>query len=99
MKINFCRHVNGRVVAALANGTVAIFRRDIDGQWDLSRHYLVTLGIPQHSVRCLAVVGEKVWCGYLHKVILHGNDVKIMFYDSKLVDFNMFRCMFWSQGS
>lgn len=72
-------HLNGRVVAALANGTVAIFRRDIDGQWDLSRYYLVTLGVPQHSVRCLAVVGEKIWCGYLHKVhVLEPRDLKIV---------------------
>lgn len=61
-------HVNGRVVAALANGTVAIFRRDADGAWDLTRYHLVKLGLPQHSVRCLSVVGEKVWCGYRNKV-------------------------------
>lgn len=30
-------HVGGRVVAALANGSVAVFRRGSDGQWDLSR--------------------------------------------------------------
>lgn len=31
-------HVGGRVVAALANGSVAVFRRESDGQWDLSRY-------------------------------------------------------------
>jgi hypothetical protein len=30
-----CRHVRGRVLAALADGTVAIFHRDPEGQWDL----------------------------------------------------------------
>ena len=29
------RHVKGRVLAALADGTVAIFHRDPEGQWDL----------------------------------------------------------------
>ena len=31
----FSSHVKGRVLAALADGTVAIFHRDSEGQWDL----------------------------------------------------------------
>ena len=31
----FSSHVKGRVLAALADGTVAIFHRDSQGQWDL----------------------------------------------------------------
>ncbi|KAF5271032.1 hypothetical protein FQR65_LT05382 [Abscondita terminalis] len=61
-------HVDGRVVVALANGTVAVFKRDIEGEWDLSQYHLVQLGLPQHSIRCLSVVGDKVWCGYRNKV-------------------------------
>merc|ERR1719357_2023864 len=33
-------HVKGRVLAALADGTVAIFHRAADGQWDLKNYYL-----------------------------------------------------------
>lgn len=56
------------MVVALADGTVAVFTRDTEGQWDLSQYYLVQLGQPLHSVRCLSVVGDKVWCGYRNKI-------------------------------
>ncbi|XP_048515745.1 JNK-interacting protein 3 isoform X2 [Athalia rosae] len=62
-------HVQGRVLVALADGTVAIFRRGSDGQWDLSQHHIITLGSPQHSIRCMtAVTGRTVWCGYRNKI-------------------------------
>ncbi|XP_044016784.1 JNK-interacting protein 3 isoform X3 [Aphidius gifuensis] len=62
-------HVQGRVLVALADGTVAIFRRGSDGQWDLSQHHIITLGSPQHSIRCMtAVSGKTVWCGYRNKI-------------------------------
>lgn len=40
----------------------------IDGQWDLSNYHLMDLGRPHHSIRCMAVVHDKVWCGYKNKV-------------------------------
>lgn len=53
----------------MANGTIAIFLRDKDGQWDFSGYYLLDLERhPQHSIRCLAVVGEDIWCGFRNKV-------------------------------
>ncbi|XP_015120366.1 JNK-interacting protein 3 isoform X7 [Diachasma alloeum] len=62
-------HVQGRVLVALADGTVAIFRRGSDGQWDLSQHHIITLGSPQHSIRCMtAVSGKTIWCGYRNKI-------------------------------
>ncbi|KAG5312773.1 JIP3 protein, partial [Acromyrmex insinuator] len=62
-------HVQGRVLVALADGTVTIFRRGIDGQWDLSQYHVITLGSPQHSIRCMtAVSGKTVWCGYRNKI-------------------------------
>lgn len=39
-----------------------------DGQWDLSNYHLMDLGRPHHSIRCMAVVHDKVWCGYKNKV-------------------------------
>ncbi|XP_031347339.1 JNK-interacting protein 3 isoform X2 [Photinus pyralis] len=72
-------HVDGSVVVALANGTVAVFYRDIEGEWDLSQYHLVQLGLPQHSIRCLSVVGDKVWCGYRNKVhVLDPRDLKVV---------------------
>ncbi|XP_043801059.1 JNK-interacting protein 3 isoform X1 [Apis laboriosa] len=62
-------HVQGRVLVALADGTVALFRRGADGQWDLSQYHVITLGSPQHSIRCMtAVSGKTVWCGYRNKI-------------------------------
>uniref|UniRef100_A0A452VAA4 Mitogen-activated protein kinase 8 interacting protein 3 n=1 Tax=Ursus maritimus TaxID=29073 RepID=A0A452VAA4_URSMA len=47
-------HVKGRVLVALADGTLAIFHRGEDGQWDLSNYHLMDLGHPHHSIRCCA---------------------------------------------
>ncbi|XP_042636708.1 C-Jun-amino-terminal kinase-interacting protein 3 [Orycteropus afer afer] len=61
-------HVKGRVLVALADGTLAVFHRGEDGQWDLSNYHLMDLGHPHHSIRCMAVVYDRVWCGYKNKV-------------------------------
>ncbi|KAJ3601381.1 hypothetical protein NHX12_032350 [Muraenolepis orangiensis] len=61
-------HVKGRVLVALADGTLAIFHRAEDGTWDLSNYHLMDLGRPHHSIRCMAVVHDKVWCGYKNKI-------------------------------
>nr|CAD7406881.1 unnamed protein product [Timema poppensis] len=61
-------HIQGRVFTALANGTVAIFRRGADGQWDLGSYHLVDLGNPQHSIRCMVAVHSQVWCGYRNQI-------------------------------
>ncbi|XP_057202727.1 C-Jun-amino-terminal kinase-interacting protein 3 isoform X11 [Triplophysa rosa] len=61
-------HVKGRVLVALADGTLAIFHRAEDGQWDLSNYHLMDLGRPHHSIRCMAVVHDRVWCGNKNKI-------------------------------
>ncbi|XP_070398797.1 sperm associated antigen 9a isoform X3 [Nothobranchius furzeri] len=61
-------HIKGRVLVALADGTLAIFHRSIDGQWDLTNYHLLDLGRPHHSIRCMTVVHDKVWCGYRNKI-------------------------------
>ncbi|KAL6102779.1 spag9 [Pungitius sinensis] len=61
-------HVKGRVLVALADGTLAIFHRGADGQWDLTNYHLLDLGRPHHSIRCMAVVHDTVWCGYRNKI-------------------------------
>lgn len=63
-------HVESRVVAALANGKLAVFRRGTDGQWDLGSYHLVTLGSPKHSVRCLCVVKERIWAAHRNKIFV-----------------------------
>ncbi|KAG9264294.1 C-Jun-amino-terminal kinase-interacting protein 4-like [Astyanax mexicanus] len=61
-------HVKGRVLVALADGTLAIFHRGQDSQWDLTNYHLLDLGRPHHSIRCMTVVHDKVWCGYRNKI-------------------------------
>ncbi|XP_055050730.2 sperm associated antigen 9a isoform X3 [Misgurnus anguillicaudatus] len=61
-------HVKGRVLVALADGTLAAFHRGPDSQWDLTNYHLLDLGRPHHSIRCMTVVHDKVWCGYRNKI-------------------------------
>ncbi|XP_075312886.1 C-Jun-amino-terminal kinase-interacting protein 4 isoform X2 [Odontesthes bonariensis] len=61
-------HVKGRVLVSLSDGTLAIFHRGVDGQWDLTNYHLLDLGRPHHSIRCMTVVHDKVWCGYRNKI-------------------------------
>uniref|UniRef100_A0A674BFT5 C-Jun-amino-terminal kinase-interacting protein 4 n=1 Tax=Salmo trutta TaxID=8032 RepID=A0A674BFT5_SALTR len=61
-------HVKGRVLVSLADGTLAIFHRGVDGQWDLTNYHLLDLGRPHHSIRCMTVVHDKVWCGFRNKI-------------------------------
>ena len=69
--LSHCSHVRGRVMASLANGSIAIFHRSpVDGQWDLNNYHLLDLGKPHHSIRCMIQVQNKVWCGYRNKVFV-----------------------------
>ncbi|GFX19272.1 JNK-interacting protein 3 [Trichonephila clavipes] len=61
-------HIKGRVIAAMANGTVAIFHRGEDNQWELNNYHILDLGYPHYSIRCMTVVHNKVWCGYRNTV-------------------------------
>lgn len=62
-------HVEARIVVALANGSLAVFRRQLCGEWDTSNYHVLTLGTPKHSIRCLTIVGDKVWAA--HRNIIH----------------------------
>lgn len=64
------------MLAALANGSVVIFRRGSDGQWDLGQHHVLDLGAPHHSIRCMTVVHQSVWCGYRNRI--HVVDPRMM---------------------
>uniref|UniRef100_A0A8C8SDC4 Uncharacterized protein n=2 Tax=Pelusios castaneus TaxID=367368 RepID=A0A8C8SDC4_9SAUR len=63
-------HVQGRVVATLGNGTVAIFHRGATCQWDLEHPRLLDLGRPHQSIRCALAVGSQVWVGYRNRVYM-----------------------------
>ncbi|KAM6452417.1 C-Jun-amino-terminal kinase-interacting protein 3-like isoform 2-T2 [Liasis olivaceus] len=61
-------HTQGRVVAALASGSLAIFRRNADQNWDLHSPRLVELGRPRRSIRCTLPVLNWLWCGYGNRI-------------------------------
>uniref|UniRef100_A0A8D0GTA9 Uncharacterized protein n=1 Tax=Sphenodon punctatus TaxID=8508 RepID=A0A8D0GTA9_SPHPU len=61
-------HAQGRAVAALGDGSLAIFHRDADCCWDLLHPRLVELGRPRCSVRCALPVSEQIWCGFRNRV-------------------------------
>ncbi|XP_037134545.1 C-Jun-amino-terminal kinase-interacting protein 4 isoform X3 [Syngnathus acus] len=63
-------HVKGRVLVGLSDGTLAIFHRGADGQWDLTNYHLLDLGKPHYSIRCMTVVHDKVWCGFRNKIVV-----------------------------
>ncbi|XP_026280597.1 C-Jun-amino-terminal kinase-interacting protein 4 isoform X4 [Frankliniella occidentalis] len=71
-------HIHGRVLAALANGTVVVFRRGLDGQWNLNNYHIVDLGPQHHSIRCMVAVHGRVWCGYRNKIhVLDPRSLKV----------------------
>lgn len=61
-------YIESRVVVALANGCLAVFGRQTSGEWDLNAYHLLTLGSPKRSIRCLTVVGDKVWAAHQNKI-------------------------------
>lgn len=61
-------HVESRVVVALANGSLVIFRRQLNGKWDTNNYHILTLGSPKHSIRCLTIVGDKVWAAHRNRI-------------------------------
>lgn len=67
------------MIVGLAFGTLAIFNRNSDGEWDLSSYHLVKIGLPYQSVRELLVVNDKVWCGYRNKIhVLQPENMQIV---------------------
>ncbi|XP_038055618.1 C-Jun-amino-terminal kinase-interacting protein 4-like isoform X3 [Patiria miniata] len=71
-------HTKGRVLAALANGTIAVFHRSTDGQWDVNNYHLLDLGRPQYSIRCMVLVYDRIWCGLRNKVhVIHPQTLKV----------------------
>lgn len=75
-----------------------------DGQWDLSNYHLMDLGRPHHSIRCMAVVHDKVWCGYKNKIhVIQPKSMQIEVGDESrchittpTIDFGRF---FWGGGA
>ncbi|XP_035998416.1 C-Jun-amino-terminal kinase-interacting protein 4 isoform X4 [Fundulus heteroclitus] len=71
-------HVKGRVLVSLSDSTLAIFHRGTDGQWDLTNYHLLDLGKQHHSIRCMTVVHDRVWCGYRNKIhVVHPRAMKL----------------------
>ncbi|XP_063708151.1 JNK-interacting protein 3 [Culicoides brevitarsis] len=63
-------HIESRVIVALANGSLAIFRRQSSGEWDLSACHMLILGSPKRSIRCLTVVSDRIWAAHQNKIYI-----------------------------
>ncbi|XP_029440256.1 C-Jun-amino-terminal kinase-interacting protein 4-like isoform X2 [Rhinatrema bivittatum] len=61
-------HTTDRVIAALGDGTLAVFHCNASRQWDLDTPRVVELGRPPQSIRCVVAVRDKVWCGYRNRI-------------------------------
>ncbi|KAK6101217.1 JNK/SAPK-associated protein-1 family protein [Brugia pahangi] len=63
-------HYKGRVFAALANGSIAVFHRDANGGWSEAGYHCITVGRATSSVRSLSVVGDRLWAAYRNCIIV-----------------------------
>ncbi|KAM3716007.1 JNK-interacting protein [Dirofilaria immitis] len=63
-------HYKGRVFAALANGSIAVFHRDASGGWSEAGYHYITVGRATSSVRSLSIVGNLLWAAYRNCIIV-----------------------------
>ncbi|KOB77425.1 putative jnk/sapk-associated protein [Operophtera brumata] len=77
---------SSRCIVALADGTVAIFARSANGQWDFTQYWLMTLGDPKCSghgslVRAGSPTGAIPWCSMAHaQLSFHGHRDAVTFF-------------------
>lgn len=57
------------VVAALANGTLAIISKK-DDAWSFSNVKMIDFGAPHHAIGCATYVKQTgmLWCGYRNEI-------------------------------
>ncbi|VDN52421.1 unnamed protein product [Dracunculus medinensis] len=71
-------HYKGRIFAALANGSIAVFYRDQVGGWSESGYSTITIGKATSSVRSLTVVAGRIWAAYRNCIIvIDPNDLTV----------------------
>lgn len=68
------RHYKGRVFAALANGSIAVFHRAKNGCWSTAGYHVIRLGQTSSSVCNLTVVHDKIWVAYRNCVAILNPD-------------------------
>ncbi|KAF8359952.1 unc-16 [Pristionchus pacificus] len=63
-------YVAGRVFAALANGTIAVFHRNKQGTWSTEGYHVILVGRAFNSVRNLTVVEGRLWAAYKNCIVV-----------------------------
>ncbi|EFP09142.1 CRE-UNC-16 protein [Caenorhabditis remanei] len=63
-------HYKGRIFAALANGTIAIFHRNKHGEWSDEGYHSLRVGSATSSVRSLCLVSTNIWATYKNCVVV-----------------------------
>lgn len=63
-------HTSGRIFAALANGSIAVFYRSSRGDWSDIGYHLIQLGLATSSVCYLAEVSGKIWAAFRNCIVI-----------------------------
>uniref|UniRef100_A0A914D9M4 JNK-interacting protein 3 n=1 Tax=Acrobeloides nanus TaxID=290746 RepID=A0A914D9M4_9BILA len=63
-------HYKGRVFAALANGSIAVFHRDSDGNWADNGYHILFLGKGSSAISYLTIVSGRIWAAYRNCVVI-----------------------------
>ncbi|CAG0887550.1 unnamed protein product [Cyprideis torosa] len=62
-------HIRGRVLVALADNSIALFRRDSEGQWSLDSYHLLVMPPNSPVLRTMNLVGgDRVWAAFGNKI-------------------------------
>ena len=69
MDVSFHRHIRGRVLVALADNSVALFRRTTEGQWSLDAYHLLVMPSTSPTLRTMTLVGgDTLWAAFGNKI-------------------------------
>ncbi|CAF0717009.1 unnamed protein product [Brachionus calyciflorus] len=62
---------NGKVLVGMADGSIAIFQRNLKTyEWDLKNFYVINFDNAHHSIRCMQSVYQTVWSGCRNKIYI-----------------------------
>lgn len=61
-----------------------------DGEWSTDGYHVLSIGKPQHSVRCLTIVADRIWCGYRNLVyVIDPSNLNIVVSCMEVLEFDI----------
>ena len=62
---------SGKVLVGMADGSIAIFQRNLKTfEWDLRNFYVINFDNAHHSIRCILSPNQNVWAGCRNKIYI-----------------------------